>query len=76
MGTRSSCEGFRSIISRWSWRVSITVSRDTPVGIGVIVVKIVRAIFATVWTFSHCLTILNLKWCFVSLSRDNIRGLD
>jgi hypothetical protein len=47
MEIRSSCEGFRSIISRWSWRVSITVSRVTPAGIGVMVVKIVRTIFAT-----------------------------
>lgn len=42
MGWRSSTRGFKSIISVWEWRVSITVSRVMPTGSGVRVVKTVR----------------------------------
>lgn len=42
MGWRSSTRGFKSIISVWLWRVSMTVSREMPAGRGVRVVKTVR----------------------------------
>lgn len=44
MRWRSVCVGFKSIISRWSCRVSRTVCRDTPAGRGVMVVNIVLGI--------------------------------
>lgn len=61
---RSTTNGFRSIIARWSWYISSTLFLVMPVGSGVIVVK--PAVFGIV-KLLQCFNRLSSNSCFRNL---------